>query len=158
VAQEFPIVKSLEVKRPELHQALQPQLGSRRIILTGAPGSGKSWALTDLADTLESEGHLVARHYCYLEPGDQQVQRRITTDVLFANLIYELIHARPELQEIHRPIYSAGPRELEELLKRGVEQGIIGEATLIIDGLDHISRVFAESSNLSLEELMSGHI
>jgi len=153
VAQEFPVVKTVEVKRPTLHHALRDSLDRQRIILIGAPGSGKSWALTDLADALENEGRVVARHYCYLEPGDQQVQRRITTNVLFANLIYDLIRARPALREIHRPIYSAGPRELEELLRKGIDQGIIDEATLIVDGVDHISRVFAEQSNLSPEDV-----
>lgn len=70
VAQEFPIVKAVEVKRPTLQHALRGHLGRQRIILIGAPGSGKSWALTDLADALEQEGRVVARHYCYLEPGD----------------------------------------------------------------------------------------
>lgn len=153
VAQEFPIVRAAEVKRPALYHALRGQVGCKIVVLIGAPGSGKSWAVTDLADNLEHDGHLVAHHYCYLEPGDQQVQRRITTDVLFANLIYDLIHARPALSQIHRPIYSSGPRELEELLKKGVEEGIIDEATLIVDGVDHISRVFAESRNLSPEEI-----
>src|SRR5262249_6660028 len=57
------------------------------------------------------------------------------------------------LRGIHQPIYSAGPRELEELLRKGVEQGIILDATLIVDGVDHISRVFAESKDLSREEI-----
>lgn len=81
------------------------------------------------------------------------MQRRITTNVLFANLIYDLIHARPALREIHRPIYSAGPWELEELLRKATDQGIIDEATLIVDGIDHISRVFAEQRNLSPEDV-----
>jgi hypothetical protein len=153
VAQEFPVIKAVEVKRPTLHDALRDRLDRQRIILIGAPGSGKSWALTDLGDSLEQEGRVVARHYCYLEPGDQQVQRRITTDVLFANLIYDLVRARPALREIHRPIYAAGPRELEELLRKAIDQGIIDEATLIVDGVDHISRVFAEQKNLSPEDV-----
>lgn len=153
VAQEFPVIKTVEVKRPTLHQALIGSLSHQRTILVGTPGSGKSWALTDLADALEEEGRVVARHYCYLEPGDQQVQRRITTDVLFANLIYDLMRARPALREIHRPIYAAGPRELEELLRKAIDQGIIDEATLIVDGVDHISRVFAEQRNLSHEDV-----
>ena len=152
VAQQFPVVKAVEVKRSALLNVLRNESGTATI-LVGAPGSGKSWVLTDLADALEKEGHLVARHYCYLEPGDREVQRRITTNVLFANLIFDLIHARPELRAIHQPIYSAGPHELEDLLRKGAEQGIIADATLIVDGVDHISRVFAESKDLSREEV-----
>jgi len=37
---------------------------------------------------------LVAKHYCYLQPGDQHREQRITADVLFANLMAELVLQR----------------------------------------------------------------
>jgi tetratricopeptide (TPR) repeat protein len=153
VAQQFPLDKAIEVERPLLQQNLLGLVDSRRVILTGTPGSGKSWALTELAENLKRAGCLVSRHYCYLEPGDPQVQRRITTDVLFANLIYELIHDLPALRKFHQPVYSAGPRELEDLLRKGVEAGLITKAALIVDGVDHVSRVFFESKNLAVEDV-----
>jgi hypothetical protein len=153
VAQQFPLDKAIEVERPLLQQNLIGLADSRRVILTGTPGSGKSWALTELADNLKRTGCLVSRHYCYLEPGDPQVQRRITTDVLFANLIYELIHDLPALRKFHQPVYSAGPRELEDLLRKGVEAGLINKAALIVDGVDHVSRIFIESKNLAVEDV-----
>lgn len=62
--------------------------------------------------------------------------------MLFANLIYELIHDLPALRKFHQPVYSAGPRELEDLLRKGVEAGLINKAALIVDGVDHVSRIF----------------
>jgi hypothetical protein len=88
--------------------------------LIGSPCAGKSWILTRLTEELKNSGHLVAKHYCYLEPGDPEIQKRITTDVLFANLLYELISAEPALKKKHQPVYSSGPRELENILREAV--------------------------------------
>lgn len=153
VDQQFPIEMTAVIKRVPLRREIKGQLGNRRVIVVGPPGSGKSWELTGLAEDLISDGYLVARHYCYLEPGDPQVQRRITTDVMFANLIYELVQANPALKQLHRPAYSAGSRELEDLLRKGAEQGLIEKAVLVVDGIDHVSRVFAESTGLAKEEI-----
>lgn len=153
VEQQFPIETAALVRRVPLRREITSHLGSRRVIVVGTPGSGKSWELTGLVEDLTDDGYLVARHYCYLEPGDPQVQRRITTNVMFANLIYELIQANPALGQLHRPAYSAGPRELEDLLRKGVEQGLIEKAALVVDGLDHVSRVFAESTGVAIEEI-----
>jgi energy-coupling factor transporter ATP-binding protein EcfA2 len=150
VAQQFPLDESVLINRASLLENLHNQVESQpTIVFTGPPGSGKSWTLTCLADGLKKAGHLVAKHYCYLEPGDPDVQRRITTDVLFANLIYELISSEPSLREKHRPIYSVGPRELENLLANAIELSATGRIVLIIDGIDHISRVRSESPTLA---------
>jgi len=152
VEQQFPIEPSAVVKRTLLRQELRNELGRPYVILIGPPGSGKSWELTELGEDLIDEGVLVARHYCYLEPGDSQVQRRITSNVMFANLIYELVQANPALERLHRPAYSAGRRELEDLLRKGVDEGLINQAALIVDGVDHISRVFADSAGIAKDE------
>jgi tetratricopeptide (TPR) repeat protein len=153
VEQQFPVVAATVVRREHLRREIKARVGGRRVIVEGPPGSGKSWELTGVAEDLKSAGYTVARHYCYLEPGDPEVQRRITTDVMFANLIYELIQANPGLERLHRPAYSAGPRELEDLLRKGVDSGLIGRAALIVDGIDHVSRVFAESTGVAREEV-----
>jgi len=153
VEQQFPIETAALVRRVPLRREITSRLGSKRVIVVGPPGSGKSWELTGMGEDLTDDGYLVARHYCYLEPGDPQVQRRITTNVMFANLIYELIKANPALGALHRPAYSAGPRELQDLLRKGVDQGLIEKAALVVDGLDHVSRVFAESTGVAREEI-----
>ena len=153
VEQEFPITSSAVVKRGFLRHEITRVLNSQYVIVEGPPGSGKSWELTGLSNDLSAQGYVVARHYCYLEPGDPQVQRRITTDVMFGNLIYDLVEGNPSLEKLHRPAYAAGRRELEDLLKKAVEQGALAKAALIIDGVDHISRVFAESTGVTRDEI-----
>ena len=153
VAQEFPVEETIKIHRSDLQTALQSNLNNARVLLIGPPGSGKSWALTELAQNLKNDNFLVARHYCYLEPGDAQVQSRITVNVLFANLIYELIENLPELRKLHQPLFAAGPRELESLLEKGINEGLIDKCVLIIDGIDHISRVHEETTDLASDEV-----
>lgn len=153
VAQKFALDRAEFVNRDSLQNILLDQIKSQKVvILTGGPGSGKSWILTHLAEELRNRGHLVARHYCYLEPGDPDVQRRVTTNVLFANLIAELVDSLPALKERHRPIYAAGPRELETLLQHAVELDTTKKVVLIIDGIDHISRVLSDSRSVAAED------
>jgi hypothetical protein len=72
---------------------------------------------------------------------------------MYANLIFELVKANPALEQLHRPAYSAGRSELETLLKKGTELGIIQRAAIIIDGVDHISRVFADATEVAKDEI-----
>lgn len=153
IDQQFYLDKTAFVNRKAIHEKIIARIDNHRVIVVGSPGSGKSWLLTGLVNDLQSKGYLVARHYCYLEPGDPQVQRRITTNTMFANLIYDLIKNNPALKSIHRPAYSAGPRELEQLLKSGIEKKLIGKVVLIVDGVDHVSRVFAEVKDLSVRDV-----
>ncbi|MGC3836111.1 AAA family ATPase [Moritella viscosa] len=117
-------------------------------IVTAPPGAGKSWDLTCLGEELASD-YVVARHYCYLEPGDELIERRVTTDVFFANIISELHEADSEIN-LGSTRLSADLRTLEETLARSVELG--KRIVLIIDGLDHISRVKSSSNVLSDDE------
>jgi len=154
VSQEFPMDETILVHTDTLLSRLMASVRSHEsVIATGEPGCGKSWALTQLAQKLSGDGSIVARHYCYLEPGDPDVQRRIRTNALFGNLISELAIQEPELTRELRPRFSAGPEELEQLLKHLHKLQPERRIYLIVDGLDHISRVFAESSSLSIDDI-----
>jgi len=129
----------------------------RKSVLTGgvhlviaSPGSGKSWELTRLAEELAQEHIIVARHYCYLEPGDELVERRVTTDVLFGNLLAELYETLPDELGARRERFSADLESLEKALDSAttLEQPVV----LIVDGLDHIARVRSSSRELSDDE------
>jgi hypothetical protein len=125
---------------------------SQLLLLTGLPGAGKSWLLERVAEEFRETGHLVAWHFCYLEPGDPEVQRRVTTDVLWGNLITELIDHAPTLRDRHQPIYAADLTSLERLLAHAVEVSSTGRVILIVDGLDHIARVRSDAPSLSQAE------
>jgi len=153
VSQQFPRDPKSFVTRDEFCQQLKLETPSYdRTLLIGAPGSGKSWTLDSLADALRGDGHAVAKHYCYLEPGDQDSAIRITTNVLWGNLIGELVDAIPELRKESVRLYSAGAEELAAILPKAVEQSPTGMVFLFVDGLDHIARVLGEIRSLASEE------
>lgn len=151
VAQAFPIDEAVFYDRPAFRQRLrQEALAGRHQLVVGPPGAGKSWELTRFAKELRDAGAIVARHYCYLEPGDALVDRRVTTDVFFGNVLAELTDAAPDLIGAASARYAAGLTELEETLRRAV--GLGRPVVLIIDGLDHIARVRAGSTFLSPDD------
>jgi hypothetical protein len=151
IAQSFPINKDIfqnrKILRPVMSKAA---FQGKHQLLIGPPGSGKSWELTKLAEDLIESGAIVARHYCYLEPGDELVERRITVDVFFGNIMAELTDQEPSLRDASTTRYSAGPQELEALLVEAVksERPIV----LIVDGIDHISRVLSEARSIRDDE------
>lgn len=151
VAQAFPLDESLFHDRPTIRRQLQTAaLAGKPQLLTAAPGSGKSWELTRLAEELTGAGAIVARHYCYLEPGDAVVEQRITTNVFFANLLAELKEAAPDVFASEPVRYAADIKELEQALDQAARSG--RPVVLIIDGLDHIARVRGESYQLAASE------
>jgi len=151
VSQKFPLDKAFFHDRPIFRRTLyENALKDTRQIVTAPPGSGKSWDLTRLADELRDAGMIVARHYCYLEPGDKLVGYRITTDVFFGNLLAELVEEVPEVLGAGGARYAAGIQELEKVLFKAVAKGC--RVVLIVDGLDHIARVLANTPAVSNNE------
>ncbi|TKH85950.1 NACHT domain-containing protein [Bacillus cereus] len=137
------------VNRNDIFEEFKSCIEGRYTVLIGTPGSGKSWLLSMLYEELKNE-HLVARHYCYLEPGDQDMQRRITSNALFGNLISDLISSEESLMLSKESIFSADENELNKILEQAAHRQKI---YLIIDGLDHISRVFNSVTDLSKGEI-----
>lgn len=148
VAQAFPVTPALFHDRPAFRRSLQQvAVAGTHQLVVGPPGAGKSWELTRLAEELDAAGAIVARHYCYLEPGDDVVDRRVKADVFFGNLIAELVDVRPELEGAGGARYAAGIAELEAMLAKAALSD--APVVLIVDGLDHIARVRADSADLS---------
>lgn len=150
VIQKFPVIPGHLVSREGVLQELFDRvMRERTVVLTGPPGSGKSWILTRFAEKCKDAGLLVVRHYCYLEPGDEHREHRITTDVLFGNLIAEFFDAHPTLETNDAPRFSAGRGELEKLLEEAKRANPARRILLIVDGVDHIGRVLAEARRIA---------
>lgn len=151
VAQAFPLDRSVLQERLLLRRRLRDAIvkGGVHLVLAG-PGSGKSWTLTQLAEDLEHEGLVVARHYCFLEPGDELVERRVTTDIFFGNLLGELSDAFAARSYAVPNIFAAGLSELETFLAEATDAG--HHVVVLVDGLDHIARVRDASTSLSDNE------
>lgn len=148
VAQAFPIDRAVMQERVSVRQNLMGAVAAGGIhFLLAGPGSGKSWVLTQLAEDLEASGVVVARHYCFLEPGDELVERRVTTDVFIGNLMGELRDALERHSVDREETYAAGLDELERMLGHAAHDG--RRVVVIVDGMDHIARVVAGSPSLS---------
>jgi hypothetical protein len=151
VPQRFPVRWDRFRDRPIVTESIQTLLSNSQIVIAeGFPGIGKSWILTKLCSDLDAGGALVARHYCYLEPGDELVERRVTVDAMLGNLLEELTRKSPALLDKLPKRYSATQESLEAALAAAADMG--REVFLVVDGLDHILRVRADSKALSIED------
>lgn len=149
ITQAFPLDKSVLQERlplrKRLYEAITENNVSIHLVLAG-PGAGKSWTLTQLADDLSRQDLVVARHYCFLEPGDELVERRVTTDVFFGNLLGELSDAFKARSCTPPQRFAAEINALELFLSNISEAGYT--TVIIVDGLDHITRVRDASADL----------
>lgn len=151
IAQAFPINMSVLQERLPQRQRLCDAIrqGGVHLALAG-PGSGKSWILTQVAEDLQKEGLVVARHYCFLEPGDELVEQRVTTNVFFGNLLGEIDDAFKSCGLTPPQRFAAGLDALDDYLKAAAYAG--HRVVIIVDGLDHIARVRGTSPGLSDNE------
>ena len=151
IAQAFPIDMTVVQERLPQRQRLCEAIrqGGVHLALAG-PGSGKSWILTQVAEDLRKKELVVARHYCFLEPGDELVEQRVTTNVFFGNLLGELDDAFKSCGLTPPQRFAAGLDALDDYLKAAANAG--HSVVIIVDGLDHIARVRGASPGLSDNE------
>jgi hypothetical protein len=131
------------------------------VILVGPPGSGKSWTLEGLAADLRKAGSIVARHYCFVRPGDPAIGQRIELVTMSENLIAEL-REDERLAEIDLG-FARDPAALAAFLARAAKdlraektgsQTETPRIVLIVDGLDHVMRVGRVSSPNHIDEFI----
>ncbi|HHG3038483.1 ATP-binding protein [Vibrio parahaemolyticus] len=148
IEQKFELDQSVNVTSDEKYSLFhQKTITNRKTILTGEPGSGKSWFLTNFIDYLERKKKLVLRHYCFTSTEDELIDKRVSSNAFFGNLISDIEKAYPKLTKKKRQIFAANLDELNLLLKEIKDPLII-----IVDGLDHIKRVLSSSVTLSEEK------
>lgn len=138
IEQNFPVEPKENVKRNSAIEEIIRQVEEhRKIILVGEPGSGKSWFIESLQEILKQRGIKSVRHYCYTRLDDLLQKERIQLNTFFGNLIHDILQAFPELKEVKEEKYASSLSELNLLLKN-----IQSPTFIIIDGLDHIERIF----------------
>ena len=139
IEQNFPVVAKENVKRNNaIEKIISETKIHGKIMLVGEPGSGKSWLIQDLQKVLQKEGIKTIRHYCYTKLDDLLQRQRIQLNIFFGNLIHDILQAFPELKHVKQAKYASSLSELNLLLKN-----IPSPTFIIIDGLDHIERIFA---------------
>lgn len=151
IEQNFPIDNSKNITLKNQVELFLKNLNiDKRIILTGEPGSGKSWFISNLIIALKKKNIKTIKHYCYTDIQDRFQKERIKINVFYGNLISDLIKIYPHLQNVKRYKYASNLSELNLLIEN------IDEPTvLIIDGLDHIERVHSlrPNTDVSINEI-----
>ena len=126
------IILGDEIER--LHRVVRD---SKRVIIAGNPGSGKSWLVDEYIDKLENDDSKVIHYNCFQSLQDTNSLERIRVTSLYGNLVSQIVEQCPELFEHKNTTFGADKAELENLLR------LIGEEFyLVVDGIDHISREY----------------
>jgi hypothetical protein len=145
IEQKFEIDQSKNIQFNDKYNSLKTEIiKNKRTLLIGEPGSGKSWFLTNFIEYLKVNSKKVIRHYCFTDTEDKDIEKRISSDVFFGNLVFDILKEFPQLKELKDKLFVSNLDELNLLLSYIDEELII-----IIDGLDHISRVLKNSFTLS---------
>ncbi|EIA1771239.1 ATP-binding protein [Vibrio vulnificus] len=148
IDQKFEIDKTKNITLDDKYDLFYKKIiSNKKTILLGEPGAGKSWFLTNFIQYLESNNKSVIRHYCFTSTEDDLVDKRVSSDVFFGNLVNGILENYPSLTKIKKQAFAANLDELNILLK-----GVSDSLVIIIDGLDHINRVQISSATLSKEK------
>lgn len=150
VSRAYPIDLTVEVVRPAAVSELAKETNGISetggyLVVEGPPGHGKSWVSQQLLNSLSSEGWLIAEHYCYLGDADAEQTERVLAEAVFGSLVSRLADADPKLVEEQRPRFAADETALVECLRQAVIHEPNRKVALIIDGIDHVTRVRARS-------------
>lgn len=115
--QRFPVDSAHQIilgnEIEKLHRVI---LDSKRVIISGNPGSGKSWLVDEYIDKLTREDSKVIHYNCFHSLQDTNSLDRIRVTSLYGNLISQIVEQCPELVVHKNTIYGANKAELENLL------------------------------------------
>lgn len=150
VREGHPVDRATEVTRPavlaEVVAAVEDtaQQGGV-VVVTGAPGIGKSWLCEQLGDALH-DTWLAVRHHCWLGAADADRGERVLTEVVIGSLLRQLESAAPQAVAQVRPRYAATKETLVAAVT--AVRGLLPDrpVALVVDGIDHVSRVLGHSS------------
>ncbi|MCO4329435.1 ATP-binding protein [Staphylococcus hyicus] len=138
IEQSFKIDRDINVQNlTKYHGFKEFVFINNKVALLGEPGSGKSWFIQNFIDFLDEQNIKVIQHYCYTGIDDLYEKDRITIDIFIANLINDIIKSFPYLESCKSSKYGVDFDELQLLINHIQE-----EVVLIVDGLDHIGRIY----------------
>ncbi|MBP3742546.1 MAG: ATP-binding protein [Treponema sp.] len=137
IPEDFIIDKKALIKTDSRLNQIKTGLSkSSRLVVTGEPGTGKSWLIENLKSHLSDT--TIIRHYCYtsLSEESEVFKKRVSKDAMIGSLIAQLEReiGRFEIQEKK---YASDINSLNERLNQ-VDKKVL----LIIDGIDHVWRTY----------------
>ena len=92
---------------------------------------------------MSEDGWLTAEHYCYLGDADGERNERVLLETVFGSLVGRLGAVDSSLVADQRPRFAADEEALEGCLRRSLARNPDRGVALVIDGIDHITRVRA---------------
>ncbi|MEF9908552.1 AAA family ATPase [Streptomyces sp. P9-A2] len=150
VREGHPVDRATEVSRPTVLTGVVAAVKDASqqggvVVVTGAPGIGKSWLCEQLGDALR-ETWLAVRHHCWLGAADIDREQRVLTEVVIGSLLKQLGTAVPEALTQVRPRYAATPETLTAAVTAARGLAPDQPIALIVDGIDHVSRVLGSTT------------
>ncbi len=148
VSRAHPVDRELEVLRPSAVQEIVEAAAALStaggfLMVLGPPGQGKSWICQQVLDVMSEDGWLTAEHYCYLGDADGERNERVLLETVFGSLVGRLGTSDPSIIADQRPKFAADEEALEKCLRRSLAKNPNRRVALVIDGIDHITRVRA---------------
>ncbi|MGA5444312.1 AAA family ATPase [Streptomyces griseoincarnatus] len=150
VREGHPVDRATEVTRPAVLTKVVMAVEDTAqqggvVVVTGAPGIGKSWLCEQLGNALH-DTWLAVRHHCWLGAADANRGERVLTEVVIGSLLRQLESAAPQAVAQVRPRYAATKETLVAAVT--AVRGLLPDrpVALVVDGIDHVSRVLGHSS------------
>lgn len=148
--EDFVVPKGYEVPDATFHMEFVRDAiaaAGKAIVLTGPPGRGKSTYLSALCDTLAERDIPTVRHHYFLSTTERGRDR------MHSHVVEQSIRAQVEQFHEDVPRVPGGLRSLLEACASHYK--MLGKPfVLILDGLDHVSRINAEDKR-PLDDLFS---
>ena len=151
VAHASPVDHSQEISRSSFakrltHAAKGVLSKGGRMTVVGPPGHGKSWLCNQMIEDMRKKGWLVADHFCFLGDADEEKGQRVLAERVFGSLVNGLIDADSRLGDGHYPKFAADVEALERILANSHAIDPVRPISLVVDGIDHVTRVLASNS------------
>lgn len=147
VPEEFFIDEKTLIKTDErLSQVKDALSKTSRLIITGEPGTGKSWLIENLKTALSDT--TIIRHYCYISLTEESAifTKRVTKNALIGSLIVQLDDKIGGLNVSNKK-YASDIDSLNERLNQ-----VNKKLLLIIDGIDHVWRTYQRANGYLAEK------
>lgn len=136
IEEQFPIDEKVLVDISERKNSVIKSLDeNQKVVLVGSPGSGKSWLIHCIEDYCKDQNYNVVKHYCYTDVNDPITSKRVTTNAMFGSLMQKLAVGTSRIFT-----YASNLDNFNAVLKQQTQKTLI-----IIDGIDHIWRVYQKN-------------
>lgn len=140
IEENFPIDEKMYVDVSDRLQTIKEALSqNNKVVATAEPGAGKSWLINALEKDCNLNNVTLVKHYCYVSLEDSDFERRIRTTTLLGSLKDQIQQTFSGLHS--NKTFAADVDEVNTLLNQ-----IPSETLVLIDGVDHVKRIYAKNS------------